>query len=81
MNSSPGPAITRYYIDDEIVHETYVGFDNPLDPGCHFSGHGRPGFLEAGTHELKVVWDVENILAETNEENNEIVKTLVVVPE
>lgn len=81
MNSSPGPAIARYYIDGEIFHEIFVGFDHPLEVGCHFSGKSHPGFSEPGTHELKVVWDVDNIIEETDEDNNEIVKTLVVVPE
>lgn len=80
MNSGPGGAIVRYYVDGAVVYEGYVGLENPLDPGCVFRGISQPAFTTAGTHELKVVWDVTNVVAETNETNNEIVQTLVVAP-
>ena len=81
LNNGEAPVSTLFYlalyVDDELVQEYYV--DPPLDVGFYVYDVDYPiGSLSAGTHTIKIVSDTTGVISESNEGDNEYVKTIIV---
>jgi hypothetical protein len=81
LNNGEAPVSTLFYlalyVDDELIQEYYV--DPPLDTGFYVYDVDYPiGFLSAGTHTIKIVADTTGVVNESNEGDNEYVKTIIV---
>jgi subtilase family serine protease len=81
LNNGEAPVSTLFYlalyVDDELVQEYYV--DPPLDVGFYVYDVDYPiGSLSAGTHTIKIVADTTGVISESNEGDNEYVKTIIV---
>jgi subtilase family serine protease len=83
INNGDGPTsetfYTRLYVDG-VLRNTWFA-DPPLDPGFYVVALDYSiGSLPAGTHKIKVVFDHDNRIDETNEGDNEYTKTIIVCP-
>ncbi len=69
----------EFYIDDTLIH---TGTDHLLSGMDSCIGIGWPvpsEFMTVGTHEFYVVFDSSDVVAESDESNNTIHRTVVVV--
>jgi subtilase family serine protease len=69
--------VTRLYLDG--VLKTAWNSPPPLQAGSYsYVSDYSLGQLDAGTHTLQIVTDATNVITETNESNNEYIRTFVV---
>jgi hypothetical protein len=81
INSGNGPTTVRFwtelYVDDEMRGRWYG--DPPLKPGDSFSVVDYSiGSLKEGTHEIRIVIDPDDDQAESNDWDNDYMKTVTV---
>jgi hypothetical protein len=70
---------TKLYVDD--VEKTSSYTSPPLNPNAYaYFNDYSIGSLSAGTHTIKIVADYNNLIPETNESDNEYVKTINIQP-
>ncbi len=82
-NAGTGATATSFYVDVFVDNAPYrIQFfhnDWPLLPNYFVSWVGKPiGSLTGGTHTVRIVLDSTRATAETNEEDNQYVKTFTV---
>jgi hypothetical protein len=79
VDSSSTSYKTEMYLDDALWVEQW-GLSDPSVGSC--SSHGRVGLSIStlGPHEITVVLEAEDVLAEVDETNNAAQHTIVVVP-
>jgi hypothetical protein len=70
---------TSLYVDGVYVQQWYS--DPPLNPGYYSYGQDYSiGTLSAGSHTIEIVADSTNVIAESNENDNNYTKTITVIP-
>jgi hypothetical protein len=80
MSTSGLPLTVAVYIDGTLARSTVTTTSYPNAQCCRGAGVAiSGGITEAGLHEVRVVLDADGSIAESNEDNNTAVTSIVVV--